>query len=878
MTIAKNKKTPWKKVLVVIATSFVLVISLAIGLFSLYLYYQLPEVGELQTVKLNEPLKIYTRDNKLISEIGEIKRTPVTYDQLPQQVIYAFLAAEDRRFFEHIGIDMLSLGRAVWQYASDAKQQTGASTITMQLARNFYLTRARTLWRKYREILLALKIESELSKEQIITLYLNKIFLGNKAYGIAAAAKNYYSRPLDMLTLSQAATLAGLPKAPSRFNPVINPTRAQERRDWILGRMLDLGYINDQQQEIALAEDITPTPFWTHTDIDAQYVAEMVRLELLKGDLLTEGGVDESFLYSKGLRVYTTVDSNMQEAANKAVVFGLMEYEERHGYRKPERHFTLFDVNQDISDDTSDDVRHQVTEESIRKVLDAMSETSNFGGQLLPALVHRIESSTAYLWLVDGSEVVLDFKTNFPFKGLFVNVDSRRKVKPKDFSSFLRLGDMVRIRRNKDNSWVLAQVPIVQGALSSIDPIDGAIRAIVGGFYYYHSKYNRAVQAQRLLGSTVKPLIYSYAFSQGYKAGSIVLDAPLRFKQEDHWRPHNSDLGFLGPISLRTAIYRSRNVVSIRLLNELKLDDIITHLSQFNLSDEYPRDLSLALGTLSSTPLKVSQSFSIFANGGLLPSTYFIDRVEDHEGNVLYQATPQGICYQDNVTIDYPDTEEDNTDDREAASDSDLDNFYKKVSNNTESELVIGQPQPLFSKDRIQHYCNPDVQLPPRMIEEDVAYITNDILKGVARKGTARKIGRQFKRQDFGGKTGTTNNNIDTWFTGVHPLLVSSVWVGFDSPQSLGRIETGSRSALPIWIHYMKDIQNRIPQATLTRPKNVVKAYIDPITGDRVDKYYPKAIQEIFRRDNLPKESTKLIIKAKTGNSSEIFNRPEDIF
>ena len=591
MTIAKknkikNTKTPWKKIIVVTVISFVLITASAISLFSLYLYYQLPEVGELQTVKLNEPLKIYTRDSKLISEIGEIKRTPVTYEQIPQQVIYAFLAAEDRRFFEHVGIDPISLGRAMLEYVSDAQQQTGASTITMQLARNFYLTRARTLWRKYREILLALKIEAELSKEQIITLYLNKIFLGNKAYGIAAAAKNYYSRSLDTLSLSQIATLAGLPKAPSRFNPVVNPTRAQERRDWILGRMLDLGYINDQQQEIALAEDITPTPFWTRTDIDAQYVAEMARLELLKGDVLTEGGVDEDFLYSKGLRVYTTVDSQMQEAANRAVNLGLMEYEERHGYRKPERHFTLFDVEQDLSTDTLHGTSYQSAEEALRKVLEVMNELSNFGGKLLPALVHKVEQKTIYLWLADGSEVVLDFDESFPFEGLFLDTDNLKEVEVDSFDVFLRLGDMVRIRKNTEDTWVLAQIPIAQGALSSVDPIDGAIRAIVGGFYYYHSEYNRAVQAKRLLGSTVKPLIYSYAFSQGYKAGSIILDAPLRFEQEDHWRPHNADLGFLGPISLRTAVYRSRNVVSIRLLNQLKLDDLIAYLRQFKLSEE----------------------------------------------------------------------------------------------------------------------------------------------------------------------------------------------------------------------------------------------------------------------------------------------------
>lgn len=841
----------WQFSVVVTLVIIGCVIATALIIFSLFLYHQLPEVDELQNVKLNEPLKIYTRDNKLIAEFGQIKRTPVTFNEIPQQQIHAFLAAEDSRFFDHIGIDLLSLVRAVWQYVSDADQKTGASTITMQLARNFYLTRVQTIWRKYREILLAIKIEREISKEQIMTLYLNKIFLGNKSYGIAAAANNYYSRKLSKLSLSQMATLAGLPKAPSRFNPVVNPKRAQERRDWILGRMLDLGYIDNQEHESAITEDITPTPFWNRTDVDAQYVAEMVRLTLIKGDLLAKGGAVKDYVYNQGLRVYTTIDSRLQTVANKAVTNGIMQYEERHGYRGAEQHFSFFESS------NSNDAFSQVYEQELRKVLSTMDDLPNFSALLIPALVYKVEPKLLSLLLADGSEVILDRATTFPFQGIYIDVNKVKKAGT--FDKIFVKGDLVRLRKGDKNTWILTQIPHVQGSLSSVDPIDGAIRAIVGGFYYYHSKYNRAVQAQRLLGSTIKPLIYGYALSTGYRAGSVIMDAPLRFEPSNNWRPQNADLNFLGPTTLRNALYRSRNVVSVRLLSTLRIKKVIQFLRQFSLSAYYPRDLSLALGTLSSTSLKVAEAFSIYANGGYLPNNYLVERIEDYQGKVLYKADKAGVCYRNVASISFPKTE----------SDGALPIFNEAFLNELLSD---NNTTPLFGEQNVYRYCNSSrTQLEP-LIKRDVSFIMNDILKGIAKYGTARTVNRTLKRKDFGGKTGTTNDNIDAWFTGIHPLLATSVWVGFDEPQTLGKSESGSRAALPIWLSYIQSIEKKIPFARLRKPKNIVTAFIDPTTGDSVSSSYPRARREIFRKWNLPRKSRKIIIKSK------VLERPEDIF
>ena len=844
-----------------------IIVALLIAVFSLFLYYQLPVVDELQNVKLNEPLKIYSRDNKLISEIGQIKRTPVTFDQIPKLQIYAFLAAEDSRFFSHIGIDIWSLVRAVWQYVSDADQKTGASTITMQLARNFYLTRARTVWRKYREILLAFKIERELSKEQIMTLYLNKIFLGHKSYGIAAAANNYYSRKLDELSISQMATLAGLPKAPSKFNPVVNPKRAKERRDWILGRMLDLEYIDNQEYESALAEDITPTPFWNQTDIDAQYVAEMVRLKLLTGDLLAKGGADQDYVYNQGLRVYTTIDSKLQNHANKAVVLGIMQYEERHGYKGKEKHFSLFD------DIDSNDALFSIDEKKLRSVIKEIEKLSDFGGTLIPALVYDVTAESLSLLLTDGRKVELTRDKNFPFKGKFINVNKVSKAG--QFDTLFVKGDLVRIRKDEAGNWLLAQIPSVQASLSSIDPIDGAIRALVGGFYYYHSEYNRAIQANRLLGSTIKPLIYSYALGAGYKAGSIIMDAPLRFEENNNWRPQNADLNFLGPTTLRNALYKSRNVVSVRLLSTMKIKKVIQFLRQFSLSKRYPRDLSLALGTLSSTSLKVAQAYSAFSNGGHLPSGYLVERIEDYQGKVLYQANQQGVCYKDIVSISFPEENQKSVALVDSSTDQNITLLNEGFINGLFTEKSTA---PLFSEKNVYRYCDNDKQQLYPLIERDVAYIMNDILKGIARSGTAHKVVKSIKRKDFGGKTGTTNDNIDAWFTGIHPLLSTSVWVGFDSPTPMGRIESGSKAALPIWLAYTKGFEDQVPFARLRKPKSIVKRFIDPKTGDLVTSSYPKAIQEIFRKWNLPRKSRKIIIQSGSGNSSVVLERPEDIF
>jgi len=899
-------------------------------------YVRLPEVAELKNIEFTEPLKIYTRDGILISEIGEIKRTPVEFSAIPLRLQQAFLAAEDARFYEHAGIDYFSLARAITQYVSDSRQQTGASTITMQLAREFYLTKERTLWRKFREILLAIKIELELPKEKIFDLYLNVVFFGHKSYGVAAAALTYYNARLEDLTLAQMAAIAALPKAPSALNPIANPERNLERRNWIIGRMLELGFIDEITAATAKAEAVDANPYRVEPGVRAGYVAENVRLSLLKPGMLAEEGVSTDFLYNNGIRVYTTIDAKLQQAANASSFAGLLHYEERHGFKGAIRHFSLFDDHgpdlpvavstapTDATDDSTDKTpdapvfdtaRLRLMYPSLDDTLAELEEIENYSNRLTPALVVWVEDSWVVLLTAGGEMVNLSFKEHFPFKGVFVKTDKLRTTK--GFHQLLEPGDVVYLRnasigesesKNADqtegadtHNWLLAQAPSAQTALISLDPSDGSVLAMVGGADFKLSQFNRATQAERLIGSNIKPIIYAYGFEHGLAPGSVFVDGPIT--NNENWRPQNSGLSFLGPITLRRALALSRNLVSVRLLDHLGVKKVVDYVEQLEITNKPPRDLSLALGTASFSPQNAARAMSMFANGGHLVQANLIETVQDSNHNLLYARPALGVCMKKIINA-YKPSKAARAKATAAAELAALVDGTGDVSNQEQSratepetpqqpeeqteaqllttsiELGQGGVGDLFDKSWAGRYCAKDQASPPRHLNATSAYLMHHVMRDVIRFGTGKRA-RKLGRNDYAGKTGTTNETIDAWFTGVHPMLVTSVWVGFDNPATLGALESGSQAALPTWINYMQLVQDRLPVVHYKRPNTVLSAYIDPTTGEGVGSHFPDAVRELFTEDSMPKTSAKILVPEGDQSSAgapKVLNRPEDIF
>ncbi len=595
------------------------VLSLAALAAYFYIAPELPDVETLREVKLQVPLRIYTRDGRLMAEFGEQRRLPVRYDQLPQQVVDAFLAAEDDRFFEHPGVDYQGLTRAVISLALTGERRQGGGTITMQLARNFFLSREKTYVRKIKEIFLALRIETELSKQEILTLYLNKIFLGQRAYGVAAAGEVYYGKDLDQLSLAEIATIAGLPKAPSRDNPITSPQRARERRAYVLRRMQELGKITPEQHDEAMAAAAPAALHGPTVESAAPYVAEQVRSEMLN-----RYGRNA---YNDGYVVTTTLDSRLQKAAVRALRQGLLEYDRRHGFRGPVAR-----------------APEAVAEGRIAWL--ALLETFSQPADLHLGLVTEVGEKDAALTLRDGRDVKVDW-SGLAWARSFVDQNTRGP-EPKTAGEILVPGDVVYLIRVASGKWELAQLPEAQGAMIAMDPHDGAIVALTGGFDYYTSKYNRAVQARRQPGSSFKPFIYSAALERGFTAASLINDAPVVFQDaalEGTWRPENYSGRFYGPTRLREALIRSRNMVSIRLLREIGIGFALEHVQRFGfpLSD-LPRNLSLALGSATVTPLQIAQGYTVFANGGYRTEAYFIDRIRSANGDILFEADPAIIC------------------------------------------------------------------------------------------------------------------------------------------------------------------------------------------------------------------------------------------
>jgi len=775
----------------------------AAALAGIYYYFspQLPDVQTLRDVKFQTPLRIYSADDKLIAEFGEKKRVPVSYEQIPIDFVRALQAAEDARFFEHFGIDIKGLSRAAFQLASTGEIQSGGSTITMQVAKNFFLTREQTFKRKFIEILLALQIETKLSKQEIMALYVNQIYLGHRAYGIQAAANTYYGLNIDQLNLAQLAMIAGLPKAPSAFNPITNPSRATTRRDWILGRMLELGYIDAAQHTEAIAFVDNARYHRSDIELDAPYIAEMVRQQLFEqyGEAL----------YTDGYRVWTTVYSHQQQEAINALRRGLLAYSDRHGYHGAEASLDLDSLNSEADQ------------------LNQLRQYAAFAG-LEPALVTSVADTSAQLLLRSGARTELAWdgiKWARPFRSVHWTGPA-----PKKATDVLSAGDIIRVMPDTDGTLRLTQMPQVQGALVALNPQDGAIRSLVGGFSFYHNKFNRAIQAYRQPGSSIKPFLYTAALENGFTPASIINDAPIVFHDvslEGNWRPENDNGEFNGPMRLREALYRSRNLVSIRIMRALGIEQARQYMLRFGFEpDNLPANLSLSLGSASATPLQIARGYAAFANGGYLIEPYLISRIESAEGEILEQAKPATVCHDCTVP---------------------------EAISTLEGETPTETRTPATT---IPEPVGTDSPVAPRVISQRNAFLIYDVMRDVITRGTGTRA-RVLERTDLAGKTGTTNEQKDTWFSGFSPDLVTTVWVGFDQPAPLGRGEYGSSTALPIWIDYMEEALDGLPDNPPAAPEGVVRVRIDPDTGLRAWPGQDNAINEYFRTEDVPTETAR---------------------
>src|SRR5580704_14965002 len=751
------------RVLAVIFASVIFVTLLgayALACSYVYLVPSLPSVESMRNVELQVPLRVYTRSGALIAQIGEQRRIPVTYDQIPELVKHAFLAAEDERFFEHHGIDYFGVVRAVLIDVVSGDKTQGASTITMQAARNMFLSLDKTARRKLQETFVTYRMEHEFTKPEIFGLYLNVIFFGQRAYGVAAAAEAFFGKTLDKLDVAEAATIAGLPKAPSRYNPITDPQAAAQRRAYVLRRMRELGYIDAATAEAANKEPMQARAHAPLFDVEAPYVAEMARLELRQ----RFGPSAES----AGYKVYTTIDGRLQGDANRAVRVGLIEYDRRHGWRGPAGHVDLPAHGEPDYDDLVDEYAAI--------------------GNLSPAIVVSVADKSARAYVKSLGPVQIEWD------GLSW---ARRQLRnetlgpaPKDAGQVLSKGDVIYVVADEAGHAQLGQIPEAQSSLVALDPNDGSIVALVGGFDYFTNKYNRVTQARRLPGSGFKPFLYSAALENGFTPATTLLDAPIVLEgngTEEAWRPKNYEHAFGGPTRLRDALVHSRNLVSIRVLKAIGIPTAIDYISRFGFDPRgMPHDLTLALGTLEATPLDVAAGYAVFANGGYRVAPYFIDRIEDASGAVVWRAAPRRVCQQC------------------AGSDGDAGAAGTPLQ---VSDTTHGEPQPL----------QPD-EIAPRVISAQNDYLMTDMMADVIRRGTGRRA-LSLGRSDIAGKTGTTNGPTDTWFNGFTRNLVATVWVGFDQERPLGESEEGSLTALPIWIQFMREALQGVPEQPRTMPE-----------------------------------------------------------
>ena len=776
------------------------------GLY-LYLSPKLPEAEALQDIKLQTPLRIVSADGQLIGQFGEQKRIPARYEELPETFVSALLAAEDDGFFEHSGIDFLGLARALSELVTTGSKQSGGSTITMQVARNFFLTLDQTFIRKFTEILLALEIEQRLSKEQILELYVNRVFLGHRSYGFETAAQTYYGRSLSELTLAEHAMLAGVPQAPSRNNPLSNPSRSEVRRNWILGRMLTLGMIDQGAHDKAVASTDVASFYGLKVEVDADYVAEMAR----------QFAVEKlgNAAYNDGFVVHTTVNGDLQQAARDAVIDGLITYDNRHGWRGPEQRHPPLEGE---------------SEEPLTARWQAALRAMPVVADLLPAIVTSVDPDGIDLLVRGGERSRLSWQDDLRRTRRYITEDSR-SARANEAADLFSVGDLIRVSRVNE-SFKLAQVPRVQGALVSLDPIDGSIKALVGGMGFVLSKFNRATQARRQPGSNFKAFLYAAALENGIHPATLINDAPVvvgNLTDEDLWRPENDSGRFYGPTRVREALTFSRNLVSIRVLQQLGVRKLIEMADRtgFDVEEMQP-NLTLALGTHAFTPLDIARGYTAIANGGFRVEPWLIDRIEDVDGNVIFQADPLIACSE----CESPKTDED-------------------IDEISRIEDLFEEKEPNFREA-------------PRIIDERVTYVLTSMLEDVIKRGTGRRA-RVLERDDLAGKTGTTNGPRDAWFSGYNRDLVTTTWVGFDDYSLMGRREFGGTAALPIWIDYMR-VALPPEEAASEMPPGVVRLRIDKESGERTNTQ-SSSIWEVFLEEFTPSGKKK---RGQDGDSDDL--------
>ncbi|PMO70249.1 penicillin-binding protein 1A [Vibrio splendidus] len=808
-------------------------------IFGFYYYVkpELPDVATLRDVKLQTPMQVFSQDGKLISQFGEKRRNPVTYDEIPRHLVEALIATEDSRFYEHPGIDPIGITRAALVVAMSGSAKQGASTITQQLARNFFLSNEKKIMRKIKEIFIAIHIEQLLSKEEIMELYVNKIFLGHRSYGFGAAARVYFGKDLPELTLSEIATLAGMPKAPSTMNPIYSIERATHRRNVVLRRMLDEKYITQAEFDEARSETLISKYHGAEIELSAPYVAEVARAWMVEryGEAA----------YTSGMKVYTTVDSKLQKAANQAAIKNLLGYDERHGYRGAEK--VLWQTAQSAWD-----------QEQIVKHLKSQPTY----GDLVPAVVTAVDSKSAQVWVKNQGEGTIEWQgMNWARKFL---TDNRQGPAPSQAKEILAVGEQVWVRHEAITGdevseepteeatvdtetpveWRLSQVPNANTAFVAMNPNNGAVLSMVGGFNFVHNKFNRATQSIRQVGSGIKPFIYSAAIDKGLTLASLINDAPINQwdkSQGTAWRPKNSPPTYVGPTRLRIGLAQSKNVMAVRVLREVGLDDTRNYLTRFGFDiDEVPRSETIALGAGSLTPMKVAQGYSVFANGGYYVEPFYISRIETPFGETEFEATPKVVC-KDNC-------------DHKVATDPMADEFAE---------------QDVDAK----------VQYAPQVISEQNAFLVREMMysniwgggdwsAGTGWNGTGWRA-QPLKRRDIGGKTGTTNDSKDTWYSGYGPGMVATVWVGFDNHnRNLGRTkansnlgksqitgaEAGAKTAEPAWVDFMGTALAGVPAERKEIPENIVRVRIDRETGLLTNKFDSSSMFEYFEKGTEPTE------------------------
>uniref|UniRef100_UPI0036D7D9F6 peptidoglycan glycosyltransferase/peptidoglycan DD-transpeptidase MrcA n=1 Tax=Photorhabdus sp. RM322S TaxID=3342825 RepID=UPI0036D7D9F6 len=780
------------------------------SIFGMYQYIepQLPDVATLKDVRLQTPMQVFSADGELIEQYGEKRRMPLTLSEIPPVMVKAFIATEDSRFYEHHGVDPIGIIRAASVAMTSGRASQGASTITQQLARNFFLSPEKTLMRKIKEVFLAVRIEQLLNKDEILELYLNKIYLGYRAYGVGAAAQVYFGKNVNELTLSEMAMIAGLPKAPSTFNPLYSYGRAINRRNVVLSRMLDQGYVTQQQYNQARSEKLVANYHAPQIAFSAPYLAEMVRQ-----DMIERYGENA---YTDGYKVYTTITRKLQLAATDAVRNNIIDYDMRHGYRGAQE--VLWKVGEPAWD------RGQIV-----KKLKALP---NYG-PLMPAVVTSTGADQATVMLVDGSSAEL------PMAGVRwarkFKSDSVQGAVPRSVNEVVQAGEQVWVRKVKD-IWWLSQMPEVNAALVSIDPNDGAVKALVGGFDFSLSKFNRVTQSLRQIGSNIKPFLYTAAMDKGLTLASLLNDLPISRWDAGagtDWRPKNSPPTYAGPIRLRQGLGQSKNVVMVRAMRAMGVDYAADYLQRFGFpAQNIVRTESLALGSPSFTPMQMVRGYSVMSNGGYLIDPYFITKIENEDGDILFEAKPKIACPQCDIPVIYGDTVRS------------IELSENSIENVAQSQ--VGQqeilPLPELEKVPVVDGGEDGQKYAPHVISTPLAFLIHDALNTnifgePGWSGTGWRASRDLKRRDIGGKTGTTNSSKDAWFSGYGPDIVATVWIGFDDHRrSLGRTaasggEAGAKSAQPIWDDFMKIALEGVPEKEVAAPPGIVSVVIDRKTG-----------------------------------------------